>query len=77
MTADDPPIARRGPFAAGTNALLFVLISCRVVLSMGVTGIIEHYIAESQFTAVVLLKTEKECGIKIVKIPIADLTMFL
>ena len=34
---------------------------------MGVTGIIEHYIAESQFTAVVLLKTEKECGIKIVK----------
>ena len=59
MTADDPPIARRGPFAAGTNALLFVLISCRVVLSMGVTAIIEHYIAESQFTAVLLLKNRE------------------
>ena len=32
------------------DGLLFVLINCRVVLSMGVTAIIKHYIVLSQFT---------------------------
>ena len=50
-------MARRIPFVGGIDHRSFVLIYCRVVLSMGVTAIIEHYVAPSKFSTVVLLKS--------------------
>ena len=46
MTADDSPylIAKRGLFVAGTDALSFMLIYCRVFLLIIVTALTEHYI---------------------------------
>ena len=60
-------MARRIPFVGGIDHRSFVLIYCRVVLSMGVTVIIEHYMALSHLTTVVLLKVKNYCKIKIVK----------